>query len=272
MRFDRPIGILLLLWPTLWALWIAARGFPGWPLFIIFVFGVVIMRAAGCVINDFADRNFDHRVARTQTRPLTTGQVSVTEALCLFSILCLMAFLLVLLLNTLTVELAILAVVMASLYPFMKRYIHLPQVVLGVTFSWGIPMAFAAKMNTVPSIAWLLFLPVVLWCIAYDTEYAMADRADDRNIGIKSTAILFGCYDRCIIGALQGIMVMLLGYIGILLHFSISFYVALFIVVGLMVYQQILMQHREPAKCLRAFLNNHWIGLIIFVGIVLSLL
>lgn len=270
MRFDRPIGILLLLWPTLWALWIAARGFPNGEILFIFVLGVVLMRAAGCVINDFADRNFDYQVERTKLRPLTTGQVSTKEAIILFAILCLSSFFLVLFLNKLTILLSIFGVLIATIYPFMKRYTNLPQFVLGGAFAWGVPMAFAAELGAIPSIAWVLFLPAVLWPVAYDTEYAMVDRVDDVRAGVKSSAILFGRYDRVFIGLFQMVMLFSLGYLGVLLQLGIWFYLSLLVAFALMFYQQILIRHREPSQCFRAFLNNNWVGFVIFVGIFLS--
>lgn len=270
MRFDRPIGALLLLWPTLWGLWIAVRGLPNLFILLIFILGVILMRAAGCVINDFADRNFDRHVERTKKRPLTTGRVSVKEAIILFIVLCLLAFALVLFLNVLTIALAMIGVVLATFYPFMKRYTHLPQVVLGIAFSWGVPMAFAAQVDTVPVIAWILFSAVICWTVAYDTEYAMSDRSDDIKIGIKSTAILLGRFDRWVIGLLQILMLCILATVGMVLQLTIWFYFSLLIAAGLMAYQQVLIRARDPTLCFRAFLNNNWVGFVIFVGIVLG--
>ncbi len=270
MRFDRPIGILLLLWPTLWALWIAAKGVPNAVILTVFVLGVILMRATGCIINDFADRKIDTYVKRTQKRPLATGQVSEKEAIFLFTILCLIAFALVLLLNKLTILLASIGVVLAIIYPFMKRYTHFPQFVLGVAFSWGVPMAFAAQTGHVPLIAWLLFLAAALWTVAYDTQYAMVDREDDLKIGVKSTAILFGRFDRLIVGALQTTVLVFLVGLGIGLKLTMWYYLALIGVTCLMLYQQYLTRSREPASCFRAFLNNNWVGLLVFIGILLG--
>ncbi len=267
MRFDKPIGILLLLWPTLWALWIAGKGFPPWPVLLIFVLGVVLMRAAGCVINDFADRHFDAHVERTKNRPLATGEVSAKAALVLFASLMLCAFLLILFLNALTIKLALVGAVLATIYPFSKRFIAMPQFVLGLAFAWGIPMAFAALTGAVPAMAWLLFAIGVLWPLAYDTQYAMVDRNDDVKIGIKSTAILFGRCDRLMIALMQIVIIFLFVVLGLRLDFSIWFYFALSVAVLLMIYQHFLIRHRDRTACFRAFLNNHWVGLIIFCGI-----
>lgn len=268
MRVDRPIGTYLLLWPTLWALWIAAEGFPKWDVLIIFVLGVIVMRAAGCVINDYADRNFDGNVERTKTRPLATGAVSAKEALILFVVLCLVAFLLVLMTNTLTITLSLGGVLLAALYPFMKRYTHLPQVVLGAAFSWAIPMAYAAQTGSVPVEAWLLFSANLLWTVAYDTQYAMVDRNDDVKIGIKSTAILFGELDRHIIILLQILAVTALQIVAIHKTLGLFFYLGLAVAVGLFIYQGRLIWQRERQACFQAFLNNHWAGLFILIGII----
>ena len=272
MRLHRPIGILLLLWPTLWALWIAGEGRPALKNLIIFVLGTVIMRSAGCVINDIADRDFDGHVARTKMRPLVSGVVSVQEALILFFILILLAFILVLFLNKLAIVLAFVGLAVAIIYPFTKRITHLPQLVLGVAFAWGVPMAFAAEQNTVPAIAWFIFLITWLWIVVYDTEYAMTDRADDLLIGIKSTAILFGKYDRVILGILQGIILVLLLLLGIILQFNFIYYIAWVISASIFIYHQYLIKNREPAKCFQAFLNNNWFGAVIFLGILLNFL
>lgn len=270
MRLHRPIGILLLLWPTLWALWIAGRGHPSLRNVIVFILGTVIMRSAGCVINDIADRKFDGGVARTKMRPLVTGVVAVKEALVLFFSLVLVAFILVLFLNKLSILLAFVGLVVAIIYPFTKRFTHLPQLVLGVAFAWGIPMAFAAELNTVPSIAWFIFFITWLWIIVYDTQYALTDRADDIGIGIKSTAILFGKYDRLIIGLLQLVVLFLLVMLGFILSFGVFYYLALFFGALLFIYQQYLIKNREPARCFKAFLNNNWFGLVVFLGILLN--
>lgn len=271
MRFHKPIGILLLLWPTVWALWIAAGGMPKLTILSVFVIGVVVMRAAGCIINDIADRHWDGDVARTKQRPLVTGDVSVRGALILFIVLLLLAFALVMTLNKLTIALAVVAALLAIIYPFLKRITHLPQVGLGFAFSWGVPMAFAAQRGHVPPVAWVLFVSAVLWTIAYDTQYALADREDDRKVGIKSTAILFGRYDRLAIGLIQCAMLLLLVWVGRWQAFSAWFYVGLGVAaVLLLIYQQRLIRDRDPHSCLRAFLNNHWVGLIIFCGIALQ--
>ena len=269
MRLDRPIGILLLLWPTLAALWIAAEGIPDLTVLTVFVLGVIIMRSAGCVINDYADRDIDGLVSRTENRPLAIGSVSPRSALLLFSGLGILAFYLVLKLNTLTILMSIVGLILAVSYPFMKRYTYLPQVYLGMAFGWAIPMAFAAQTNTVPVIGWLLFLANIMWATAYDTFYAMADREDDLLAGVKSTAILFGEDDKIIIGILQlGFLIVML-LIGGQLAMGFIYYIGVLIAAGLSVYQQKLTADREPAQCLRAFLNNNWVGAALFIGIVL---
>ncbi|OGO90728.1 MAG: 4-hydroxybenzoate polyprenyltransferase [Coxiella sp. RIFCSPHIGHO2_12_FULL_44_14] len=270
MRLDRPVGILLLLWPTLWALWIAARGVPSIKILLVFMAGVVLMRAAGCIINDWADREWDGHVERTRWRPFPQGQVNSRGAITLFVIVCLLAAALLLLLNPLTAWLAVLGFLLTLIYPFTKRYLHLPQVVLGLAFAWGVPMAFAAQTNHVPKIAWFLFLLTALWTIVYDTEYAMVDRPDDMKIGIKSMAILLGRYDRVTILALQCTVWLGLLYMGIQLALRIDYYVGLLAVALLMGYQHYLIRDRQPARCFRAFLNNQWIGMVIFAGIFLS--
>ncbi|PSU25190.1 4-hydroxybenzoate octaprenyltransferase [Photobacterium phosphoreum] len=271
-RFDRPIGSLLLLWPTLWALFLAADGFPKLDVLVVFVLGVVFMRAAGCVINDFADRNVDGHVKRTANRPMPSGKVSEREALGLFSLLVLVSFLLVLTMNNLTIVLSVVAVILAAAYPFMKRYTHLPQLVLGAAFGWSIPMAYAAQSGTLPTVAWLLFAANILWTIAYDTLYAMVDRDDDLKVGIKSTAILFGRFDKLIIGILQLATIMLLIAIGGILDLSQGYYWALLLAAALFVYQQMLIQGRQREQCFKAFLNNNYVGMVIFIGISLSVL
>ncbi|MCD9502625.1 4-hydroxybenzoate octaprenyltransferase [Photobacterium phosphoreum] len=271
-RFDRPIGSLLLLWPTLWALFLAADGFPKLDVLVVFVLGVVFMRAAGCVINDFADRNVDGHVKRTANRPMPSGKVSEREALGLFSLLVLVSFLLVLTMNNLTIMLSVVAVILAAAYPFMKRYTHLPQLVLGAAFGWSIPMAYAAQSGTLPTVAWLLFAANILWTIAYDTLYAMIDRDDDLKVGIKSTAILFGRFDKLIIGILQLATIMLLIAIGGILDLSQGYYWALLLAAALFVYQQMLIQGRQREQCFKAFLNNNYVGMVIFIGISLSVL
>lgn len=271
MRLNRPIGILLLLWPTLWSLWLAAGGFPRWDLLIIFTLGVVLMRSAGCVINDFADRRIDGHVARTKERPLATGRVSSREALGLFTVLCVMAFGLVLMTNTLTIWLSLGGLALAACYPFMKRHTHLPQVVLGAAFAWSIPMAFAAQSGALATELWLIYLAVVLWTVVYDTFYAMVDRDDDKRIGVKSTAILFGEHDRIMTGCLQVLALYALVLMGGRFEMGVTYYLSLVVVAGLFVYQQFLIRFREREACFRAFLNNHWVGMAVFVGIVVDL-
>lgn len=269
MRLDKPIGIYLLLWPTLWALWIAAKGVPDLRVLCVFIAGVVLMRSAGCVINDFADRKIDPKVSRTRERPLASGKVSSREALALFGLLCLLAFALVLLMNGLTILLSFIAVALAAVYPFMKRYTYYPQVVLGLAFGWSIPMGFAAQTGSVPPVAWVLLAINLLWTVAYDTMYAMVDRKDDLRARIKSTAILFGDADRMIIGVLQGLALLGLLLVGKQLSLSLYYFGGVLAAAGLAVYQQRLIRKREPSLCFAAFLNNHWFGLVVFVGIVL---
>src|SRR5215469_9013299 len=269
MRVHRPIGAFLLLWPTLWALWFACDGRPSPKLFVVFVAGVFLMRAAGCIINDFADRDFDPHVARTRERPLATGEVSLTEALGLFVLLCLTALDLVLMLNTLCLELALVGLVLAVSYPFMKRYTYLPQPYLGLAFGWGIPMAYAAATGAVPTEAWLIFIANILWATVYDTMYAMVDRRDDLRIGVKSTAILFGDMDRTIIGVLQGLLLLNLVLVGTRLELSTAYYVGLAFVLAFAIYEQYLIRKRVPEKCFQAFLNNNWFGAAVFAGILL---
>jgi len=270
MRFDRPIGILLLLWPTLWALWLAAEGFPDWDVLLIFTVGVVLMRAAGCVINDFADRKIDGHVARTKMRPLATGAVSSKEAIILFLSLCAIAFVLVLFTNALTVKLSFVAVALAFCYPFMKRYTHLPQMVLGAAFSWSIPMAFAAQTGTVPETVWLVFAAVVIWTVIYDTFYAMVDRDDDVRIGVKSTAVLFGEQDRMMTTSLQVMVVLALLMMGSRFDLHWIYYLSVVVTAVLFAYQQRLIRERQPDQCFKAFLNNNWVGLAVFSGIALD--
>lgn len=267
MRFHKPVGILLLLWPTLWALWIASHGAPHIKNIFIFVVGVILMRAAGCVINDIADRKLDLHVTRTASRPITTGEITTQSALILFFILCALAFVLVLFTNILTIFLSFFALATAMIYPFMKRYTHFPQIILGMAFSFSVPMAFAAEINQINFVSLLLMLITILWTVLYDTEYAMADRTDDLKIGIKSTAIFFGKYDRIMIGLFQSVVILLLFFLGLLEKFSVIYFSAIVIAALLFLYQQFLISTREPKNCLRAFLNNQWVGLIIFVGI-----
>jgi 4-hydroxybenzoate polyprenyltransferase len=270
MRLDRPIGTFLLLWPTLWALWLAGEGQPTQRVVVVFLLGVFLMRSAGCVINDIADRNLDPFVVRTHQRPLAAGRVSVREALWLFILLCLLAFALVLLMNKLTILLSLIGVMLAASYPFMKRFHHLPQIYLGAAFGWSIPMAFAALTNTVPPLAWLLFLANVVWSVIYDTMYAMVDREDDLQMGVKSAAILFGAQDKRIIARLQILLIILLILVGILAALGWAYYVGLFVAVWFALYQQYLIRERVPSECFRAFLNNNWFGLVVFCGILLD--
>jgi len=269
-RMDKPIGIYLLLWPTLWALWIAAEGMPSAKNLVIFLVGVILMRAAGCVINDYADRNFDGHVSRTKARPLASGRVSAREALILFAVLIALSFALVLLTNATTVWLSFGALAVAALYPFMKRYTYYPQVVLGTAFSWGMPMAFTAETGELPAAAWLLLLANVIWTVAYDTYYAMADREDDLKIGVKSTAILFGDADRVIILGLQGLALLCLLLAGARFELGLYFYLGLAVAAACFAWQFHITRGREPQICFRAFLHNHWAGLAIFIGIVLD--
>ena len=269
-RLDRPIGNFLLLWPTLWALWIAGQGRPEPLVLVVFVLGVLVMRAAGCVINDFADRNLDGHVERTRARPMATGRVSEFEALGLFVVLCLVAFGLVLLLNRLTIYLSLVGVALAATYPFMKRYTYLPQVHLGAAFGWAVPMAFAAQTGAVPPVAWLVFLSAVVWATIYDTMYAMVDRDDDLVVGIKSTAILFGDHDRLIIGVLQAIMTVVLVVVGLRAGLGEPYYWGVGLAGLLFIYQQILIRERRREDCFRAFLNNNVYGGVVFVGLLLD--
>ena len=267
IRFEKPIGTYLLLWPTLWALAIAAEGNPdGWILFV-FISGIFLMRSAGCAINDYADRDIDRHVARTKERPLTSGKISAREALAVFTILCLIAFALVLTLNTLTILLSIGGVILAATYPYMKRYHYLPQVHLGAAFGWSIPMAFAAQLDALPKQAWLLYVANIIWATAYDTMYGMADREDDLKVGVKSSAILFGEYDRAVVGLLQFLFILALILIGRDLNFGTFYYYALFIAALFLIYEQIMINKRVPVKCFEAFLHNHWVGAIVFAGI-----
>lgn len=266
-RLDRPIGIFLLLWPTLWALLLASNGQPPWNIVCVFVFGVILTRSAGCAINDYADRKLDGLVVRTCNRPIVTGQVSPAEAITVFLTLSLIAFLLVLTLNFLTIALSVIAFLLTTIYPFTKRIIHIPQLILGAAFGWAVPMAYAAITNTVPTIAWWLFLSVLIWALIYDTQYAMVDKADDLKAGIKSSAIWFGVYDRLIIGILQIIMLFILATIGYFSQRGGWFYSSLIIATGLAIYQQYLIRHREPIACFKAFLHNHYFGLCIFLGL-----
>ncbi|OCG65496.1 4-hydroxybenzoate octaprenyltransferase [Gilliamella sp. Fer4-1] len=268
MRLDKPIGSLLLLWPTLWAIWLT--GHPSTYITIIFVLGVFVMRSAGCVVNDYADRHFDAHVERTKNRPLARGALTEKNALWTLLVLLLIALCLLLNLNKLSWLIACFALLTALIYPFMKRYTHLPQVTLGLAFSWSIPMVYAATIEQFPLTCWILFLTNICWTIAYDTQYAMVDRNDDIKIGIKSTAILFGNYDKLIIGLLQIISVIGLLFIGLVNQLSLMFYMALLLVIGLLIYQQWLIKNRDRNKCFSAFMNNNYVGFIIFLGLLFA--
>lgn len=270
MRIDKPIGALLLLWPTYWALWIAAKGFPDWHILIVFTIGVFSMRAAGCVINDFADRKIDGSVERTKNRPLPSGAVTEKESKILFIVLVLLSFALVLTLNTMTIWLSVAGLALAWFYPFVKRFSNLPQLILGMAFGWSIPMGFAAVSESLPLVCWLLFLVNIVWSVIYDTQYAMVDRNDDIKIGVKSTAILFGRYDKIIIGILQLVMLALLVGIGILLNLKGIYYWSLLLATALFIYQQKLIAERERASCFQAFMNNNYVGFVLFAGILFS--
>ncbi|EEZ79866.1 MAG: 4-hydroxybenzoate octaprenyltransferase [Candidatus Thioglobus sp.] len=270
MRLDKPIGIYLLLWPTLWALFLAADGWPSIELLIIFILGVALMRSAGCVINDYADRNIDKLIERTKNRPITSGEVTTGNALKLFIGLVGLAFLLVLLTNWLTVQLAFVALFLAMLYPFTKRWTHLPQFVLGLAFAMSVPMAFAATNNNVPVSAWWIFLATIIWTVIYDTMYAMSDREEDLKIGVKSTAILFAKYDKWIIGVLQISLLLTLIKISEIFNLAVFYDISLILSAFLMIYHQVLIKNREKTACFQAFLHNNYLGMVIFAGIALS--
>jgi 4-hydroxybenzoate polyprenyltransferase len=271
-RMDKPIGTYLLLWPTYWALWIASDGWPSLHLLIVFSLGVFVMRSAGCVINDLADMKIDGKVERTKHRPLVSGLITKEQAISLFGLLIGMALGLVLTLSWSTILLSVVAVILAASYPFMKRYTQLPQVVLGAAFSWGMIMAFSEAQGEVTSIAWLLFVANLLWTVAYDTMYAMVDRNDDIKIGVKSTAILFGENDKRIIGFLQLMTLGLLFTVGDILAFGWPYQLCLVMAGGMFAYQQMLIVNRERDKCFQAFLHNHWVGMIVFIGIFIEYL
>lgn len=271
MRIDKPIGSLLLLWPTYWALWLAGGQIPSLKLLVVFTLGVFFMRAAGCVVNDFADRRVDGHVKRTAHRPLPSGAVTEKESKILFVALVLVSFGLVLTLNAMTIWLSVAALALAWVYPFMKRFTHLPQVVLGMAFGWSIPMAYAAVSESLPLSCWLLFLANICWTVAYDTQYAMVDRDDDLRIGIKSTAILFGRFDKLIIGLLQLATLLLMVWIGYLDQLSGAYYWGILLAGALFIHQQKLIALRERMPCFQAFLNNNYAGLVLFIGIALSI-
>lgn len=270
MRLDKPIGIYLLLWPTLWALFLAAEGFPDIKILAIFVFGTVLMRSAGCVINDYADRKIDKLVQRTQHRPITTGEISPKSALTLFAAMMVLALVLVSLTNVLTMKLAFVAGALATLYPFTKRWTHLPQFVLGAAFAMSVPMAFAASNGNVPDGAWWVFLATLIWTVVYDTMYAMADREEDLKIGVKSSAILFAKYDKFIIAVLQVCLLLVFIQISKVFHLGVFYDISVIFSAFLMVFHQKLIKNREKTACFRAFLHNNFIGMLIFVGIALS--
>jgi 4-hydroxybenzoate polyprenyltransferase len=270
MRIDKPIGIWLLLWPTLWALWISAEGSPDPWVFTAFMVGVFVTRSAGCVINDYVDRDIDARVARTKDRPLAAGRVAPTEALVLFGALMMIALGLVLTLNRTTQLLAIVGAALIVIYPFCKRFLAAPQLVLGAAFGWGIPMAFAEQAGEVSRLAWLMWVTVLIWALIYDTMYAMADRKDDLKIGVNSTAILFGEADVFIISILQVVLLLSLLLMGEVATLGMWYQLCLLFVALFMIYQHTLIRNRESAKCHQAFLNNHYIGMVVFIGILLS--
>ena len=271
-RFDKPIGILILLWPTLWALWIAGNGRPDLLVLTVFVLGVVLMRAAGCVINDYADKDFDPHVDRCKLRPIAAGKVSPKEALIVFAVLCLTAFGLVLLMNLYTIGLSFIGAFLAASYPFMKRFTHLPQAYLGAAFGFAVPMAFAAQTNSIPLVGWLLYLAVLLWALVYDTMYAMVDIEDDLKIGVKSTAILFGKRVREITAILQVVILALLITVGMIQQLHWPYYMGLAAAAGFSAYQQKLIFHFHKPDCFKAFLNNNWFGLVVFVGLLAAYL
>ncbi len=268
IRLNKPIGAYLLLWPTLWALAIAGQGSPdGWVL-CVFILGVFLMRSAGCAINDYADRDIDRHVLRTRDRPLTSGKISEKEVLAVFASLCLLSFLLVLNLNNFTILLSLVGLALAATYPFMKRYHYLPQVHLGAAFGWAVPMAFAAQLDTVPKEGWLLYVAALIWAVAYDTMYSMVDREDDLTVGVKSTAILFGEYDRVMVALFQLLFLLTLVLIGQELEFTSPYYLGLGAAALLFAYQQFVIADRVPAHCFIAFLHNHWVGAVVFAGII----
>lgn len=273
MRLDKPIGILLLLWPTFWGLWLSSQGKPNWAVVWLFALGTVLMRSAGCVINDYADRNFDPHVARTSGRPLAAGKVSVKEAMVLFALLVASSFCLILPLHSwLIVGLSVAALFLAASYPFTKRFFAVPQAYLGAAFGFGIPMAYAAHLGGVPAEAWWLLLANVFWAMAYDTEYAMVDRADDLKIGIKTSAITFGKHDVAAVMLSYAIALCLIGWIGYGLRLGGGFFGGLLVAAGIAGYHYTLIRARDPARCFKAFLHNNWIGASIFAGIALDFL
>lgn len=267
MRLDKPIGILLLLWPTLWGLLLAGNGFPDWQIVIIFITGVVLMRSAGCVMNDIADRRFDGHVERTKQRPIASGEVSVKEAILLAAALCLVAFVLVCFLNKLTVLLSFIALFLAASYPYTKRFLAIPQAYLGIAFGFSIPMAFAAVTQHIPLVAWLLLLANICWSIAYDTAYAMVDRDDDLKIGIQSSAIFFGRYDVLAIMVCYVLMLVLFVFIGYQQQFGVYYYLGIVVTSALVIWQYTIIKGRIKAMCFKAFLANNWIGFVLFLAL-----
>ncbi|SER61942.1 4-hydroxybenzoate polyprenyltransferase [Nitrosomonas sp. Nm51] len=272
MRLDKPIGILLLLWPMLWGLWFAAQGFPDWHILAIFVMGTILMRSAGCVMNDFADRKIDPHVERTKNRPMAAGQVGSKEALLLAAGLSLVAFILILPLNLLTIALSVPALFLAASYPFTKRFFAMPQAYLGITFSFGIPMAYAAQTSALPSIIWLLMLANLFWVVAYDTAYAIVDKPDDLKIGIKTSAITFGRFDVAGVITCHAVFIALMIYIGQLQTMGMAYYAGLMVAAGLIGYQYTLIRNRDRALCFKAFLHNNYVGMVVFIGIALDFL
>lgn len=269
-RLNRPVGIFLLLWPALWALWVASEGCPDPLVLTVFIAGVVLMRSAGCAINDYADRHIDGQVLRTQSRPLAVGHLQPHHALITFVVLCLIAFGLVLLLNTKTILLSIAAVLLAASYPFMKRFTHLPQAYLGIAFGWAVPMAFSAQTEAIPHASWLFFIATVFWALAYDTMYAIADREDDLKVGVKSSAILFGRFDRFFVALFQFLLLLVLILAGFSFSLGGYYFTGLAVAAGFLLYQQYLIYKRDPKRCFQAFLNNNYVGLAIFAGIALD--
>jgi 4-hydroxybenzoate polyprenyltransferase len=271
-RLHRPIGILLLLWPTLWAVWIAGHGHPAWHIVFIFTLGTVLMRSAGCAINDYADRHFDKHVARTKDRPLTSGKISANETLWVAAVLALISFLIILPLNNLTLILSVPAVFLAASYPYTKRFLAIPQAYLGIAFGFGIPMAFAATLGSVPPVAWLLLLANVFWAIAYDTEYAMVDRDDDIHLGIHSSALFFGKFDVVAVMICYGITLSLLAMVGLIKGLGIAYFVGLVVAEGIALHHYKLIKDRIREKCFAAFLHNNWFGAVVFTGLVMDYL
>ena len=270
IRLDKPIGILLLLWPTLWGLWLAADGVPPLKELLIFIAGTVLMRSAGCAMNDYADREFDKHVARTVNRPLTSGQISGTEALVVTAVLTLLAGVLALQLNGLSIKLAVVAAILAGSYPFFKRFFAIPQAYLGIAFGFGIPMAFAAVRNEIPMVAWCLLLANVFWTIAYDTEYALVDKDDDLKIGIKTSAITFGRFDIVAVMGCYAAFIGIMALVGAQLGFGLAYFAGLLVAVAIAIYHFTLIKQRNPALCFKAFLHNNWLGAAVLAGVVFS--